>query len=550
MIIPRRFISTMGSPQRSKSQDEDKKKTPMPSNSLSSDDVGNSRASRPSAATNFAAARSMHPNATYAFLQQQQLHQHLQQQQMQLQQLQQQQRIGSFFRHAADRRKDPQSNQSMMSSKPPATARGAGTGAVKNMPPPNKPEPHNITLPRPFGPSPSGLQVVQAVSVGHDNRLIGNSDDILDCLGPLLPPTRAMPASSAASSSHVPIQSNERKRKKPSSSLLPSDGYEDKTYRSPSGDLVRQKSTGLVDTRVVHYDGASDVGTNPPTFAATDTATSTRAGKRNNKERGYDESISLSVQKGHDRLYAQHALVGTRSTGIKRGVVGDAIGSSVVGPGVLAPPPVRAAVATAGGGTTSTDDEYPASADETYSSANFVDLKQYQTELWDKRFQELLEFRQKHGTCVVPHAGEENPALAKLSKWVKRQRYQYKLRLEGKHSTLTDERQRALTEIGFLWDSHKIAWEEKFSQLLQYKNLHGHCNVPSKFKDNHSLSVWVQCQRRQYKLYQARKRSSMNPYRIDKLEQVGFEWIPTRNNNTKTPSDSNDRQHNDGSKKK
>ena len=70
----------------------------------------------------------------------------------------------------------------------------------------------------------------------------------------------------------------------------------------------------------------------------------------------------------------------------------------------------------------------------------------------------------------VPHTYAENPPLAR---WVKRQRYQYKLKIENKQSTMTDERIIMLENIGFIWDSHAAAWEEKLNELKEYTQLRG-----------------------------------------------------------------------------
>ena len=82
----------------------------------------------------------------------------------------------------------------------------------------------------------------------------------------------------------------------------------------------------------------------------------------------------------------------------------------------------------------------------------------------------------------------ENAALAQ---WVKRQRYQYKLKSEGKRSTLSDERVRLLNKIGFIWNSHDVVWEERLFELSMYKRNHGNCIVPSNYERNPQLAVWV-----------------------------------------------------------
>jgi hypothetical protein len=148
-------------------------------------------------------------------------------------------------------------------------------------------------------------------------------------------------------------------------------------------------------------------------------------------------------------------------------------------------------------------------------------FRPYQAEQWTEKFEELCEFRKVNGHAAVPHTYKENPSLAR---WVKRQRYQYKLKNEGKQSTMTDERVDALEKIGFVWDSHGAAWHERLSELRDYRTTTGHCNVPSNYPSNPQLATWVKCQRRQYKLFWDGKTSNMTLERIAELEKIGFEW--------------------------
>jgi hypothetical protein len=145
----------------------------------------------------------------------------------------------------------------------------------------------------------------------------------------------------------------------------------------------------------------------------------------------------------------------------------------------------------------------------------------YQAEQWMLRFQDLEQFLAENGHCLVPHSYARNQQLAQ---WVKRQRYQYKLKkAAGRHSTLTDARQMELEEMGFVWDSHRAAWEERLEDLKIYRSKHGSCSVRCTFEEDRPLAVWVKCQRRQLKLFQQGERSTMYQERFEKLEKVGFD---------------------------
>lgn len=147
-------------------------------------------------------------------------------------------------------------------------------------------------------------------------------------------------------------------------------------------------------------------------------------------------------------------------------------------------------------------------------------FKPFHEEKWTCRYKELLIFHREHGHSAVPHTYPKNPQLAR---WVKRQRRQYKLLKDGRPSTMTADRLELLNSTGFVWDSHDVNWREKLDSLSVFRQEHGHCNVPSNYKDK-KLATWVKCQRRQYKLYWDGKPSAMTPDRIAQLERSGFEW--------------------------
>jgi len=149
-------------------------------------------------------------------------------------------------------------------------------------------------------------------------------------------------------------------------------------------------------------------------------------------------------------------------------------------------------------------------------------FRSFQKGLWAERFAELLDFRRKYGHCRVPHALHENPQLAR---WVKRQRYQYKLMKQGQTSTMTVERAQALQEIGFVWDSQTAVWSERLDELIEFRRVFKHCNVPTNYTANKQLARWVKCQRRQYKLMKEGKHNNMTPWRVQELERVGFNWM-------------------------
>jgi Helicase associated domain len=71
-----------------------------------------------------------------------------------------------------------------------------------------------------------------------------------------------------------------------------------------------------------------------------------------------------------------------------------------------------------------------------------------------------------------------------------RQRYQYKLRMQQRFSTITDERKAKLDGLGFIWHPHRTSWEEKYQSICDFNARYGHCGVPSRYDDK-NLAIWV-----------------------------------------------------------
>jgi hypothetical protein len=94
------------------------------------------------------------------------------------------------------------------------------------------------------------------------------------------------------------------------------------------------------------------------------------------------------------------------------------------------------------------------------------------------------------GIVVFPTCFPANPQLAQ---WVKRQRNQYKLKVEGKHSTLTDRRQEILEAVGLCGTLRNgSAWMARWHELHEFwiKLRHSKVpTVPATISIAHSLSA-------------------------------------------------------------
>jgi len=146
---------------------------------------------------------------------------------------------------------------------------------------------------------------------------------------------------------------------------------------------------------------------------------------------------------------------------------------------------------------------------------------------WEAKLKDLVTYKKKHGNCFVPAREYKT-----LGYWVDNQRQQYRLFQDGEKAKITEERIDKLEDMGFVWDASHLtgaqvddeAWDLRFNELAAYEEKHGDCLVPQRYKPNKQLATWVKTQRKQYRLLQEGKTSSMTDERIAQLEDIGFKW--------------------------
>jgi hypothetical protein len=114
------------------------------------------------------------------------------------------------------------------------------------------------------------------------------------------------------------------------------------------------------------------------------------------------------------------------------------------------------------------------------------------------------------------------------------------MRAEGKLSQMTLPSMKELESLGFELEVLVTAWEDRLSELADYREIHGHCNVPKNYSaknysENLKLANWFKQQRQQYKLRLAGKKSFITLPRIQALESLGFEWKPSISRRQGTP---------------
>eukprot|EP00550_Attheya_septentrionalis_P007695 CAMPEP_0198281856 /NCGR_PEP_ID=MMETSP1449-20131203/1736_1 /TAXON_ID=420275 /ORGANISM="Attheya septentrionalis, Strain CCMP2084" /LENGTH=1094 /DNA_ID=CAMNT_0043977825 /DNA_START=130 /DNA_END=3414 /DNA_ORIENTATION=- len=166
------------------------------------------------------------------------------------------------------------------------------------------------------------------------------------------------------------------------------------------------------------------------------------------------------------------------------------------------------------------------------------------TEKWMNRYLELKAYKEKFGDCLVPLNYTTN---GPLGWWVRSQRKAYLVKNEdGSVPTLTDERIKLLTDIGFSWQKtrrHKFVkniesgdgeqlvtvllsikntdlFEKRVIELEAYKKQHGNLLVPKSYP---VLGRWVKQQRLKFKqMMEGNRPSNFSDDQINILKGLGF----------------------------
>lgn len=128
---------------------------------------------------------------------------------------------------------------------------------------------------------------------------------------------------------------------------------------------------------------------------------------------------------------------------------------------------------------------------------------------WDNHYESLKKYKHNTGHCNVPEQWNEFDGLGG---WVHSQRTRWK---KGR---LEKERIEKLEDIGFIWERHNTAWNEKFDKLVEFKKRYGHCDVPPGWPGHPKLAEWTYQQRKH------KKNGKMPNERIKRMEKIGFKW--------------------------
>ena len=211
-------------------------------------------------------------------------------------------------------------------------------------------------------------------------------------------------------------------------------------------------------------------------------------------------------------------------------------------------------------------------------------LRKTQAQKWNERYEELKQYKAETGDTRIRAGKSKDESYSKLGKWCDHQRQLYRLRRDGKPSSMSDERIQALEALEFHWIlQHRVddrgvvgtlmqpttartplpprsarqmeqqkeailsngkkqsqKWYDNYEDLRRYREEYGNCRVKAGKKKDSSyskLGKWVDHQRQLYRLRAQGKPTSLSDERIAALDELGFEWIVVKRTGGGRPSE-------------
>lgn len=148
-----------------------------------------------------------------------------------------------------------------------------------------------------------------------------------------------------------------------------------------------------------------------------------------------------------------------------------------------------------------------------------ADNSKYDEE-FTEMFEELREYKRKHGHCNVHTQSKET---IRLSKWVIKQRCHYKQLKDGKSSHMNAERMIKLTDLGFVFvpKGKNPSWDDRIAECRKFYTEHKNIRFP---KSEQAMRSWISRVRGEYRLFKENKPCNITQEKIDTLNEMGIVW--------------------------
>ena len=138
---------------------------------------------------------------------------------------------------------------------------------------------------------------------------------------------------------------------------------------------------------------------------------------------------------------------------------------------------------------------------------------------WNRYFEAAKAYFEEHGDLSIKHKYVTEDGL-QLGHWLTNLRTSRKSGIRTGY--LTDERIRALDQLGMQWDVRDYLFERNYAAAMEYHREHGDLNVPANYVDKNGvrLGAWLNRLRTTYK----KSSFPFTPEQLERMSALGMNW--------------------------
>lgn len=138
---------------------------------------------------------------------------------------------------------------------------------------------------------------------------------------------------------------------------------------------------------------------------------------------------------------------------------------------------------------------------------------------WERFYAAARRYYEQHGDLLINRLYETDEGL-KLGGWLSNLRNYRKSGIKSNY--LTDDRIRALDELGMQWDVLDYLFERNYAAAVEYHRQHGDLNVPTHYIDETGirLGVWIANLRSHYRS----ETLHLTEDQMRRLDEIGMLW--------------------------
>ncbi len=141
---------------------------------------------------------------------------------------------------------------------------------------------------------------------------------------------------------------------------------------------------------------------------------------------------------------------------------------------------------------------------------------------WKRHFDAYKKYVENGGNLLVPQDFTTENGV-EIGKWLCMLRIYKKSGIRNNY--FTEEREKALEEVGIIWNHVDFVWERNYQAALSFFKREGNLEVPDGHIENGvKLYNWISDLRKKYRGYNKERVGTITDIQVQRLNELGMRW--------------------------